>query len=296
MAYTGFGNSNYNFSDNSTVEPLVDVTSVWARKCGRPTDTGNIIRMSDITAHPIGKHIDAFIENPDDIHAETQIHHHLADDILNTLKMGKLIDKTQIVKDSFNQQKYSRLANSSYDHFNSGGDVNAVEKGLKNEAYDHLGLKDFKVDKDLSTIDNVVLHNRITGETHIAFRGTTDDVTKTGQFLSDWNTNRKIMFHPKAAETSTRFTEASAQTDRVIAKFGKRFTTFFGHSQGGGIYGLIGQEKHIRGFHFNPAISAKQVSSNTKGLFSKNVEKQVIFKTHVDFASPLAYTSPIRKT
>ncbi len=73
------------------------------------------------------------------------------------------------------------------------------------------------MDKDLSTLDNVVLHNKVTGETHISFRGTTDDLKKTDQFLSDWNTNRNIMFNPKAAENSTRFTEASAQTETVIA-------------------------------------------------------------------------------
>ena len=82
------------------------------------------------------------------------------------------------------------MANSSYDYFNSDADASAVEKGLSDPDYSHLGLEDFKVDKDLSSIDNVVLHNKITGETHISFRGTTDDLKKTDQFLSDWNTNR----------------------------------------------------------------------------------------------------------
>jgi len=205
----------------------------------------------------------------------------LKDNILGTLKSkaGNLLDATEVVKDSLSQQKYSRLANASYDYFNSDGDADAVEKGLSDPDYAHLGLEDFRVDKELSTIDNVVLHNK-TGETHISFRGTTDDLKKTDQFLSDWNTNRNIMFNPKAAANSTRFTEASAQTDRVIAKYGKRFTTLSGHSAGGGISSLIGQEKDIRGFHFNPAISPKQVSDNSKGLFSKNIEKQVVYKSH----------------
>ena len=103
------------------------------------------------------------------------------------------------------------------------------------------------------------------------------------------------MFNPKAAENSTRFTEASAQTEKVIAKYGNRFTTVSGDSMGGGISSLIGQEKDLKGFHFNAAISPKQVSDNSKGLFSKNIEKQVLFKTHADFASPLAYTKPTRK-
>jgi hypothetical protein len=224
------------------------------------------------------------------------IHKHLEANILSTLKTGgNLIDSTEIVKDSFNQAKYSRLANSSYDYFNSGGDANAVEKGLSHTDFAHLGLKDFKVDKELSSTDNVVLYNKITGEGHVSFRGTTDDLKRTGQFLQDWNVNRKNMFNPKAAENSTRFSEAGALTDRVIAKYGKRFLTVSGHSQGGGISSLIAQEKDIRGFHFNPAVSAKQVSNNAKGLYAKNIEKQVIYKTHLDFASPLSFTKPIRQ-
>ena len=175
MAYTWFGNSDHNFSDNSTVEPLVDVTSVWAKKYATHRDTGAVVRVSDIKTHPIGNHIDNSIKNPVDTHAENNIHNVLADDILNTLKTSKLIDSTEIVKDSFNQAKYSRLANASCDYFDSGGDENAVEKGLAHPDYAHLGLENFKVDKDLSTIDNVVLHNKLTGDTHVSFRGTTDD-------------------------------------------------------------------------------------------------------------------------
>jgi len=245
----------------------------------------------------LGNAIDTRTENSESENATNKIHKHLKDNILGTLKSkaGNLLDSTEIVKDSLNQQKYSRLANSSYDYFNSNGDANAVEKGLSDPDYSHLGLEDFKVDKELSSIDNVVLHNKITGETHISFRGTTDDLKKTDQFLSDWNTNRKIMFNPEAAENSKRFTEASEQTDKVIAKYGKRFTTVSGHSQGGGISSLIGQEKDIRGNHFNPAISPKQVAENSKGLYAKNIEKRVIYKSHMDFASPLSYTKPIRK-
>ena len=170
-----------------------------------------------------------------------------------------------------------------------------MEKGLAGQEYAHLGIEDFKVDRELSTIDNVVLRNKITSQTHISFRWTTDDVTKTGQFLKDWNVNRKIMCDPKAAENSTRFAEASAQTDKVISKYGRRFLTVSGHSAEGGISSSIGQQKDIAGFHVNPAISAKQVMDNSKGLFAKNVEKQIVYKTHMDFASPLAFTKPIMK-
>jgi hypothetical protein len=167
----------------------------------------------------LGTAIDTITENSDSKNAEKHIHKHLKDNILGTLKSkaGNLLNSTEVVKDSLNQQKYSRLANASYDHFNSDGDASAVEKGLSDPEYSHLGLEKCEVDKELTSIDNVVLHNKVTGETHISFRGTTDDLKKTDQFLSDWNTNRNIMFNPKAAENSTRFTEASAQTEKVIA-------------------------------------------------------------------------------
>jgi len=254
------------------------------------TDTSN-------KKNHIGHAIDTIINSDSSDDAKKKIHKHLETEILSTLKSKaeNLLDSTEIVKDSFTQQKYSRLANASYDYFNSDGDAAAVEKGLSDPDYAHLGLEDFKVDKSLSTVDNVVLHNKVTGETHISFRGTTDNLKKTDQFISDWNTNRKIMFNPKAAENSTRFSEAGAQTEKVIAKYGKRFTTVSGHSMGGGISSLIAQEKDIRGFHFNPAVSPKQVSDNSKGLYAKNIEKQVLYKSHMDFASPLAYTKPIRK-
>jgi len=260
----------------------------------RQTSIGIDNNQNDL---PLGQAIDTITETSDSENAEKHIHKHLKDNILGTLKSkaGNLIDSTEIVKDSFNQQKYSRLANSSYEYFNSNGDAEVVEKNLSGSDYSHLGIQDFKVDKEISSIDNVVLHNKVTGETHISFRGTTDDLKKTDQFLSDWNTNRNIMFNPEAAENSTRFTEASAQTDKVIEKYGKRFTTVSGHSQGGGISSLIGQEKDIRGYHFNPAISPKQVAENSKGLYAKNIEKQMLYKSHMDFASPLAYTQPIRK-
>jgi len=280
-------NNDSAFDNNFETHPQSSENYIRRRQTSIDIDNNN--------DQPLGNAIDTITDNSDSENAEKHIHKHLEDNILGTLKSkaGNLLDSTEVVKDSFTQQKYSRLANASYDYFNSNGDDDAVEKGLSGSDYSHLGLEGFSVDKDLSSLNNnnVILHNNLTGETHISFRGTTDDLKTTDQFLSDWNTNRNIMFNPKAAENSTRFTEASAQT----AKYGKRFTTVSGHSMGGGISSLIGQEKDIRGFHFNPAVSAKQVSNNAKGSYAKNIEKQVIYKSHMDFASPPAYTKPIRK-
>jgi hypothetical protein len=53
-------------------------------------------------------------------------------------------------------------------------------------------LKGFKGDEELSTIDNLVLHNSETGESHISYRGTTDNPMRTKSFLNDWKINGEI--------------------------------------------------------------------------------------------------------
>jgi hypothetical protein len=65
-----------------------------------------------------------------------------------------------------------------------------------------------------------VLHNPITGETHISFRGTTDDVKRTREFLNDWRVNSKIAFNPKSAANTKRIRDATSQTEKVIEKYG----------------------------------------------------------------------------
>ena len=70
------------------------------------------------------------------------------------------IDGTEVIKEDLSMHKYSRLANASYDYFNSKGKIDAVHEGLENSKFDYIDdLKDFKVDEELSTIDNLVLHN-----------------------------------------------------------------------------------------------------------------------------------------
>jgi hypothetical protein len=67
------------------------------------------------------------------------------------------IDGTEIIGESISQHKYSRLANASYDYFNSKGKIDAVHEGLQNSEYNYIDdLKDFRVDEELSTIDNLV--------------------------------------------------------------------------------------------------------------------------------------------
>ena len=204
--YTGF-NTGRNYKFHKT--PQHPLERIQQRKAASINNDNNVSAFDNIfETHPqssehyirrrqtsinidnnqndqtLGNAIDTITENSESENAEKHIHKHLKDNILGTLKSkaGKLLDSTEVVKDSFNQQKYSRLANSSYDYFNSNGDADAVEKGLSDSDYSHLGLENYKVDKELSSIDNVVIHNKISGETHISFRGTTDDLKKQISF------------------------------------------------------------------------------------------------------------------
>ncbi|CAL6338537.1 unnamed protein product [Bathycoccus prasinos] len=51
---------------------------------------------------------------------------------------------------------------------------------------------------------------------------------------------------------------------------------------------------NLEGHHYNPAISVRQINQNKKGIFFKNTAELNIYKTHTDFASPLAYDRHIQ--
>ena len=227
-------------------------------------------------------------------HEAEDEHHALREDIESVLKtaanLSPLVEGTHKVEESIAMHKYSRLANASYDYFNSKGNAGKVHDGLRKSRYGYIDdLRGFEVDEELSTLDNLVLHNPITGETHISFRGTTDDIKRTREFLSDWKTNSKIAFNPRSAENTKRIAEARAQTERVIEKYGKDELTVSGHSAGGFCSSTVSEEFDSAGHHFNPAISARQVRNTVATRTEQN-----IYKTELDFASPLAFSKRIR--
>ena len=182
-----------------------------------------------------------------------------------------------IVRENITQHKYAKLANASYDYFDSKGDANLVERNLKN-VKNIPNLGEFKVDTELSTLDNVVLHNPITKETHISYRGTAGDIP---QLAKDWSLNGKIAFAPKAVNSSKRMTESIQQAQKVVEKYGT--ATVSGHSQGGFFSFEMAHRFNFEGHHFNPALSVSQLNRPVL------TAEQEIYKTHLDFASPLAY-------
>jgi len=153
------------------------------------------------------------------------------------------IDGTEIIKEDLSMHKYSRLANSSYDYFNSRGKIDAVHEGLQNSKFAYIDdLKDFTVDEDLSTIDNLVLHNPKTGEVTVSYRGTTDTPMRTKSFLKDWLINGQTA---GGKSNTIRVKQGQKQLDKVIEKYGKSELSLSGHSQGGHISYQLGTVNDI---------------------------------------------------
>ncbi|CAL6296186.1 unnamed protein product [Bathycoccus prasinos] len=220
------------------------------------------------------------------------IHHNFS----QVSNLASMLEGVESTTESVSQHKYSRLAQSSYDYFNSKGNADLVNKNLKNPKYSHINdLGGFELDKELSTLDDAVLHNKLTGETVISFRGTTSNIKETKAFLKDWEVNSKIMFNPKSVENTRRMKNAFSNTENVISKYGKENVKVAGHSQGGYVSSSVAQKLDLEGHHYNPAISVRQINQNKKGMFFKNTAEQNIYKTHTDFASPLAYDRHIQK-
>ena len=199
------------------------------------------------------------------------------------------INKKHKDAESIDQHKYARLANASYDHFNG----KSVHENLRKSQYDYIGdLKDFEMDDELSTKDDLVLHNAKTGETVISYRGTTDDlVGKPKNFVQDWLVNGQIA---GGSTHTSRAKTAEKQADQVIQKYGKQNLVVTGHSQGGGISYHIATKYDLEGHHYNPAINHSNVAQ--AGKFANNKNAQNIYKTHLDFASPLAYSKHLKKS
>jgi len=195
------------------------------------------------------------------------------------------IDGTEIIEENLSMHKYSRLANSSYDYFNSKGKIDSVHEGLQNPKYNYIDdLKDFKVDEELSTIDNLVLFNKKSKEVTVSYRGTTDNPLRTKSFLKDWRINGQIA---GGGSNTTRIKQGQKQLDKVVEKYGKDELILSGHSQGGHVSYELGTVNDIPSYSYNPAINMSQLKSAEK--YSRNTSKHVIMKTPLDFASPLAH-------
>ena len=285
--YTGFLDTNIPDIDNQEA-PRVSLGTFESTDSSRETSTNS--NQSSYIDENRSIFANDDLDRVHDDHHET-LFEDIKDVFNNVSPLASVLEGVETSTESIVQHKYARLAQASYDHFN-GKDV---EVGLKNTRYGYIkDLKSFKVDKELSTADNVVLHNPITKETCISFRGTTDDFSRTKSFFSDWKTNSKIALNPKSAENTKRFKQAFTDTEKTIEKYGKENLTVSGHSQGGNLSSLIGQRYDIESHSFQPAISVRQVNMN-RVLESPTMTSQNIYRSYLDPVSPLSMDRNIRK-
>jgi len=185
--------------------------------------------------------------------------------------------------------KYGHLMESSYIHYNQGRE--AVDEYLLHPDKDYIPeLKEFLVDENLSTKDDLVLHNPNTGETVISFRG-----TQTKEAAKDWFTNAKIAMGIDGGQNTSRYNNARIVTESAISKYGIDNVITTGHSQGGGVSSVMGQEYDIESVSYDPAISARQIIDNARGKFSGNTSKQTIFRPKGDIVSINSYANSIMK-
>ena len=285
--YTGFLDTNIPDIDNQEA-PRVSLGTFESTDSTRETSTNS--NQSSYIDENRSIFANDDLDRVHDDHHET-LFEDIKDVFNNVSPLASVLEGVETSTESIVQHKYARLAQASYDHFNG----KVVEAGLKNTRYGYIkDLKSFKVDKELSTVDNVVLHNSITKETCISFRGTTDDFSRTKSFFSDWKTNSKIALNPKSAENTKRFKQAFTDTEKTIEKYGKENLTVSGHSQGGNLSSLIGQRYDIESHSFQPAISVRQVNMN-RVLESPTMTSQNIYRSYLDPVSPLSMDRNIRK-
>ncbi|CAL6321722.1 unnamed protein product [Bathycoccus prasinos] len=179
--------------------------------------------------------------------------HHNFSQVSNLASMLKGVESTT---ESVAQHKYSRLA-----------------QNLKNPKYSHINdLNVLSWIRNWSTLDDAVLHNKLTGETVISFRGTTSTIKETKAFLKDWEVNSKIMFNPKSAENTRRMKNAFSNTENVISKYGKDNLKVVGHSQGGRL--IFRRAKTV---NYNPEITERSpfVSTHSLEQFTPTVEEEL---------------------
>ncbi len=183
--------------------------------------------------------------------------------ILNSL--NELFDKNVSEKLDTKRVKYSHLANVSYETY-----YKTIEK-----ANDYLKSNNetngFKIVESLTNKESTVLHNPITKETHVSYRGT--DPTN----IKDVGADLAIL---TALEKKTkRYKNAENKFIKTVEKFGKDNITVSGHSLGGGQALHVAEKFGIKSYTFNPAVSARQVVNSTSKV------EQNIYRTLTDVVS-----------
>lgn len=134
--------------------------------------------------------------------------------------------------ESEDQHKYARLAMASY-YTDPSSDL----------------LQGFARDDELSTPEHAVLHDASSGETVIAYRGTTN--------FGDVRTDAHLALGREAH--TERYKRSEEVYEAVRRRYNPEMVSVTGHSLGGGIALHIGEKYDVASHTYNPAISPTQV-------------------------------------
>lgn len=187
------------------------------------------------------------------------------EEIGSVKKLVDLSAETEIIEDDQIMNKYAELADESYNHYEDKPKV----------------VNEFEKVSELNTNkNNVVMESK--DEIHMSFRGTMQK--------DDWtDNNTKILSRHTFGdiENTTRYKEAEDQLLNIIdyaKRVGKKLT-LSGHSLGAHLSYDLAQKYDLEGYHFQPAISMKQIQQQINKTFANNKNVQKIFRTHSDLPS-----------
>jgi hypothetical protein len=164
------------------------------------------------------------------------------------------------VRETLKQHKYARLSYASYD-FGSPDKVKKLFQEMPE-------LRNFQLDKSLSTPENSVYYNLMTREVVVSYRGSTN--------LKDAKDDIMILI---GKESLTRRYKLSLQLmEKVIKKYDNFHVVSTGHSLGGGISSFVSNHFGIESHNFNSAESIHGALHNDNiNVFN--------YRTHYDLAS-----------
>jgi hypothetical protein len=176
-----------------------------------------------------------------------------------TVSKATKITHTELTPEEMLDAKLTRASNKYY----RLGGVDS-ENYLAQE-----GVKDWKIDEELSNDKGIVAYNEKTGKAKIAFRG-----TDRGN-LGDLEADARIYL---GSETNhPHFKQAREQTRATIEKYGKANTSVSGYSLGGNKSWLMGNEFGIDSTGFNSFIGkniANRPDINVSGAKHKIIRTQ----------------------
>ena len=184
-----------------------------------------------------------------------------------SLKKATDINLTELPDDVMLDAKLTKMSSKYY----KTGGIDA-DNFMEQE-----GIKDWKIDTDLSSDKGLVVVNENTGKVKVAYRGT----DAKGMNIQDLETDAKIYMGTE--NDTAHFKEAREQMRNVIEKYGKpSVENISGYSLGGNKSWAMGNEFKIPSRGFNSFIGKSIV--NKADNYDPDT-KHEIYRTQDDLAS-----------